>query len=73
MIFISLILYYIINLKKKKKPFYVITSLQHWDSKKKKKLTTLLDVNYFKIFLIFYKTFSYRSLEHYPYAGPLLV
>ena len=41
--------------------------------KKKKKLTTLLDVNYFKIFLIFYKIFSYRSLEHYPYAGPLLV
>ena len=50
-----------------------VCNIETQKKKKKKKLTTLLDVNYFKIFLIFYKIFSYRSLEHYPYAGPLLV
>ena len=71
MIFISLILYYIINFFKKTiLCYHKFATLR---LKKKKKLTTLLDVNYFKIFLIFYKIFSYRSLEHYPYAGPLLV
>ena len=72
MIFISLILYYIINFLKKN--HFMLSQVCNIETKKKKKkLTTLLDVNYFKIFLIFYKIFSYRSLEHYPYAGPLLV